>query len=545
MKPPADIVIRGGPIYTAEPHCPFATTLAIKDGRIAYIGTEDGATDWIGTGTEIINGADRLVIPGFRDAHLHPINGGLSWVECPLAGEDTAAACVEKIAVYESSDLNKPVIRGNGWRQGLFPPAGPHKSLLDKIIPDRPVYLTALDGHSAWVNSCALRLAGVDGHTPDPPGGKIERDQETGAPTGTLREWPAMNLVQSCLPPPHHDDLLGAMEVFMEMAARAGIVAVHEAAAKREELEIYQRLAQERRLSVEIGASLLCEPEAGLDQIERLIALRECYGSELLRPFSAKIFLDGVIESRTAFLSQPYAYQPENRGATVWDPAEFSAMATALDRQGFSLHIHTVGDGAISLALAALAAARQKNGRHDRRHQLTHLDLLKLNDMNRLRDLDAIANMQPAWFYADESFREAILPALGRGRSNRLYRLYTMLSRGVRVCLSSDWPYSGGVSTFKPLEAIQVGLTRKSLIGKERHAFRPAERVELSKLIDGFTIHSAFASFRDHETGSLRAGKLADLAVLDRNLFAIPPEEVSQSRVLLTLFRGQAVHRDI
>lgn len=545
MKPPADLVISGGPIYTADPLCPFVDALAVKDARIAYVGPVGGATVWIGAGTEIINGAGRLVIPGFRDAHIHPLHGGLSWVECSLAEENTGAACIRKIAAYGASDLNKPVIKGNGWRQALFPPEGPHKSLLDNVIPDRPAYLTALDGHSAWVNSCALRLAGVDSSTPDPPGGKIERDHETRMPSGTMREWPAMNLVNACLPPPHHDDLLGAMVVFMEMAARAGIVAIHEAAAREEELVIYDALARAGLLSLDIGASLLCEPEAGPAQIERLIALRERYGAHCLHPFSAKIFLDGVLESHTAFLARPYANEPGHRGTMVWNPDAFRAMVADLDGHGFSLHIHAVGDSAASLALDALAAARQRNGRHDRRHQLAHLDLLRRADMNRLRDLDAIANMQPAWFYIDESYREAILPAIGRKRSNRLYRIHTLLSLGAKVCLSSDWPYSGGLSTFKPLEAIQVGLTRKSLSGKEKKSFLPQERVDLRRLIDGFTINSAFAGFREKETGSLRAGKLADLAVLDRNLFTIPPEEVARCRVLLTLFHGKAVHREI
>ncbi|MHB8772278.1 MAG: amidohydrolase [Syntrophales bacterium] len=544
MRPPADLVIRGGTVYTADPSSPVAEALAVKGERIAYVGGRDGVADWIGPQTEVIDGRGRLVIPGFRDSHIHPIHGSLLWIECVLAGEDTVAGCLAKIASH-AADSARAVIRGNGWRQGLFTPQGPHRTLLDAICPDRPVYLTALDGHSAWVNSSALRLAGLGRGTPDPLGGKIERDPQTGEPTGTLREWPAMNLVADRLPPPDRGDLLGAMEVFMEMAARDGIVAVQEAAAGERELEVYRELDRKGSLTMEIGASLLCEPNAGPEQVDRLIALRESYGSALVRPFAAKIFLDGVLESHTAYLSAPYEDQPDHRGALVWPEENFRAVVSALDRQGFDLHVHAVGDTAIATALDAFAAVGRLSGVAGRRHQVAHLDLLTSADMDRLRELAVIANMQPVWFYEDESFREVILPAIGPERAATLYRLRTLLSRGVQTCLSSDWPYSGGLSTFNPLEAIQVGLTRKSLAGGEEAPFLPKERVGLESLIDGFTIASAFAGRREADTGSLTPGRYADIAVLEQDLFAIPAAEISRTKVLLTLFRGRAVYRDI
>ncbi len=544
MKQPADMVITGGTVYTAEAAAPFAEAVAVRGEHLICVGTHKEVSVWIGKKTEVIDAGGSLVIPGFRDTHIHPLHGSLLWVECPLAEENSVHGYLGKIAAYAAADAKKPAIRGNGWRQGLFPSQGPHRALLDPIVPDRPVYLTALDGHSAWVNSAALHLAGVGRGTPDPCGGKIERDQNTGEPTGTLREWPAMNLVSGRLPPHPRRDLLGAMEVFMEMAARAGIVAVHDAAAGDEELETYAELSRSGALALEVGASLLCEPDAGPEQqVEGLVSVRRRYTSSHLKPFAAKIFLDGVIESRTAFLSAPYADQPTQQGAPVWDENNFRATVTALDRHGFSVHVHAVGDGAIRLAIDALQKTRRVNISSEGRHQIAHLDLLRIPDMDRLRRLKIIANMQPAWFYADESFSEAMLPALGRNRSRRIYRLRTLMNRNVRFCLSSDWPYSGGLSTFKPLEAIQVGLTRKSLSGSESRAFIPDEQVKLRELIDGFTIHGAFAAFQEKETGSLKAGKLADLVVLDRNLFTVSPEEVGRAQILLTLSRGKTLYR--
>ena len=540
----ADIVITGGLIYTAEASQPFVKALAICGSRIVYVGSMSGVADWIGPRTEVINGEGCLTCPGFRDAHIHPLHGSLAWVECALDSEASANACIDKVAAFAASDMNKPVIRGTGWRQGLFPPQGPHKSLLDKIVPDKPVYLMSMDGHTAWVNSCALRLAGVDKESCDPAGGLIERDISTGEPTGTLREWPAMDLVNACLPAHHYDDIMGAMAVFMEMAGRAGIVAVHDAGAKEEELAIYSALAREGVLTLEIGASLLCEPEEGIEQIVKLMALQKQYGSELLRPFAAKIFLDGVLESHTAYLCDPYTDRPDLRGALVWKAPDLHDIVVALEKRRFSIHIHAVGDEAARLALDAFTATRKISNVGNLRHQIAHLDLINEIDMDRLRRLSIIANMQPVWFYEDESFREVILPAIGVERSQRLYRLHTLLSHRAKVCLSSDWPYSGGLSTFKPLDAIQIGLTRESLEGKERKPFLAAERVELRRLIDGFTIDSAYASFQEEETGSLKVGKRADVVVLDRNLFAVPPEEICHARVLLTLFRGKPVFRE-
>ncbi|MDI9569609.1 MAG: amidohydrolase [Pseudomonadota bacterium] len=543
MKTSADLVILGGAVYTAEAAAPFAEAVAVRGEHLICVGARKEASAWIGGKTEVVDASGGLVIPAFRDAHIHPLHGSLLWVECPLAEENSVDGYLEKIAAYSAADAKKPAIRGNGWRQGLFPPQGPHRALLDPIVPDRPVYLTSLDGHSAWVNSAALRLAGLDRRSPDPSGGRIERDQSSGEPTGTLREWPAMSLVSGRLPPHPRRDLMGAMEVFMEMAARAGIVAVHDAAAGDEELETYAELSRTGALTLEVGASLLCRPEAGPEQIEDLVSRRRRYASSQLKPFAAKIFLDGVIESRTAFLSAPYADQPEHRGTPTWEEDAFHATVSALARHGFSVHIHAVGDEAIRLAIAAFQRTETGNLSAAGRHQIAHLDLLRIPDMDRLRRLNIIANMQPAWFYADESFSEAMLPALGRNRSRRLYRLHTLLNHDVRFCLSSDWPYSGGLSTFSPLEAIQVGLTRKSLSCRESRAFIPGEKVELRRLIDGFTIHGAFAAFREQETGSLKTGKWADLVVLDRNLFTIPPEEVGQARILRTLARGRTLYR--
>jgi predicted amidohydrolase YtcJ len=539
----ADIVITGGLIYTAEASQPFAKALAVCGSRIVYVGSMSGVAEWIGPGTEVINGEGCLTCPGFRDAHIHPLHGSLAWVECALDSETSADAYVRKVAAFAADDVKKPVIRGKGWRQGFFPPQGPHKSLLDNMIPDRPVYLMSMDGHSAWVNSCALRLAGVDKGTCDPAGGLIERDISTGEPTGTLREWPAMDLVNICLPAHHHDDIMGAMAVFMEMAARAGMVAIHDAGAREKELAIYSVLARQEALTLDIGASLVFEPDEGIEQIVKLMALQKQYGSELLRPLTAKIFLDGVLESHTAYLSAPYTDRPDLQGTLVWKESDLHDIVVALEKRGFSIHIHAVGDETVRLALDAFTSARKINNIVNLRHQIAHLDLLTDADMERMRRLSIIANMQPLWFYEDESFREVILPAIGVERAQRLYRLCTLLSRGAKVCFSSDWPYSGGLSTFKPLEAIQIGLTRKSLEGKEREPFLAAERVELRQLIDGFTINSAYAAFQEEETGSLKVGKRADVVVLDRNLFAIPPEEICHTRVLLTLFRGKTIFR--
>ncbi|MBN1664462.1 MAG: amidohydrolase [Deltaproteobacteria bacterium] len=540
-RPFADIVLMRAVVYTADRRQPWAEAVVVKDGKIVYVGSSDGAATWIGPKTEVFELTGKTVLPGFRDAHIHPLAGSFNLLECRLTGPVDRSAYLARIAAYAEANKDQSFIRGGGWLSDAFPPGGPTRQELDAVVADRPVFLKSMDGHSAWVNTLALQAAGIDRNTPDPPGGLIERAATTGDAAGTLREWAAMALVESRLPPPTPKDLSIAGWAFMQMAARLGVVSVHEAMAKREELAAYREFDVKNELTLRVQAALLCEPEKGMAQVDDLKAMRREYQGHLLLPRTVKIFLDGVVEGHTAWLLAPYADRPGFCGERLWDPDVLTPMVAALAEADFQLHFHAVGDGACRMALDACAGIKDRS---DARPMIAHCDLIDPEDIPRFRSCGAIANFQPAWFYQEKNFAQTTLPFLGADRAGRLYLMNTLIKTGAVVACGSDWPFSGELNTFNPLDAIQVSVTRRGLDADAAPAYTPEEGVELAALIDSHTIHSAFADFQEHLTGSLTVGKSADLIVLDRNLFAIPPAEISRTRVLLTIFEGRPVFRD-
>ncbi len=542
--PFADLVLSRALIYTACPQLLWAEAIAVRDGRIIYVGPDSSVSDFIGPRTEVRELSGCLILPGFRDSHIHPLTGSLNLFECLLTGPADARAYLSQISIYARANEDQPFIRGGGWLPDAFGDHGPHRRDLDAVVSDRPVFLKSIDGHSAWINTRAMEMAGITSATPDPPGGFIERDPATGEPTGTLREWSAMDLVETRLPASTPENRVTAGWAFAEMAARLGIVSVHEAMAEENELEAYRALDQSGQLNLRVQAALLCEPEKGLAQIENLLDLRKTYSAGLVMPRTAKIFVDGVVEGHTAWLLEPYTDRPGFHGERLWSPAQLNEMAATLDRVGFQLHLHAVGDGAVRMALDAFEHVARVNGRRDRRSLLAHCDLIDPADLPRFRTLGVVANVQPLWFYAEKNFPKTTLPFLGPDRAWRLYPLQSLIQSGTRVACGTDWPFSGELNTFNPLASLQVGVTRRGLDPDAAPAYGSEQCVSLSALIDAHTAGGAYADFQEDITGSLTVGRSADLVCLDRNLFTIPPSEISEAKVVLTLFQGKPVYQD-
>lgn len=537
FNPFADLVLRGAVIHTdAAPST--ADALAVRQGKIVCLGLGDDIDGLIGPRTEVIDLEGGLVLPGFRDAHIHPILGGMNLVECNLTGLADLDACLAQVAVYGEANRDQGFIRGGGW----LPDAMPNRRQLDAVVPDRPVFLKSLDGHSAWVNTKALEISGVTRSRKDPPGGIIERDPITGEPTGILREWSAMEIVEACLPPPTTQDRVMAGWAFLQRASQMGIVSVHEAMAGEAELLAYRALEEGGGLTVRVRASLLCEPEKGPEQIAALLGLREMFQSELIAPGAAKIFVDGVIEGHTAFLLSPYADMPGYHGECLWHPDELNRIATLLDSQGFQLHFHAVGDRAVRMALDAVEHAYARNGVRDARHMIAHADLIHPEDIPRFGSLGVIANLQPIWFCEEKHFARTTLAFLGEARAWNLYPVKDLLKHGAALTLGTDWPFSGELNTFNPLESIQVAVTRCTP-GDFSRPYNSDQCMDLNTVFRAHTMEGARADFQEDVTGSVCIGKSADLAVFDRNIFAMPAHEISESRVLMTIFRGKIVHR--
>jgi predicted amidohydrolase YtcJ len=539
----AEILLQNGAIYTGGPRAVWAEALAIGGGRILAAGKRYDVQAYAGSETEVIDLGKRMALPGFFDAHIHPIDGGVGLIRCDLTGLDNLGAYKRRILEYAALRPEQKAILGGGWSYSSFSAEGPHRRDLDELVTDRPVFLTAIDGHSAWANSKALALAGISAHTADPPGGLIERDA-AGQPTGTLREQPAMNLVQAACPSPTFEELLNGAKAFLAEAARAGITGVHDARADRRRLEVYRELERRGELTARVTAALECDPVRGMEQIPEFLQIRRDMRSALVSASAAKIFLDGVVEGHTAWLSVPYEDRPDSRGILLWPEDRFREMVSALDHQGFQIQVHAIGDAAIRLALEAFEQARRINGSRDSRHQIAHLDLISPADIRRLADLQVIASVQPGWAYLDNLFFDTSLPFLGKDRAESMYPFRTLVEAGARLACGTDWPYGGDLATLRPLDSVRVGVTRRGIQSGFAPPYLPAESLDLWSMLDGHTWQAAYAHFQDAAAGSLEAGKSADLIVLDQDLRDMPTTEIHKANVLLTLFEGRTVFRE-
>jgi predicted amidohydrolase YtcJ len=530
----ADFVFRGGTVYTADSAHPRATAVAVAGAKIVYVGNDAGVARFVGAHTTVVDLKGKMLLPGFEDSHVHPATAGITMGECTLEEDTTRAMVVARVAQCARDLPGTGWLRGRGWALPIFPAANPSRQLLDSLSPNHPAFIRGADGHSAWVNTRALELAGITAATPDPPRGRIERDA-SGAPSGTLREG-AMELVWRVMPPRTVDDYANGLRHAVKYANSLGITTLMDATADSIMLEAYTKLDRAGELKARVVAAQQTDPAAGPAQVARLSALRAQFATPRVRATSAKIYADGVIESHTAGLLEPYL-DTKNTGPTELSPAAMDSLVIALDRAGFQVHVHAIGDRAVRMALDAFAAARAANGVRDARHQIAHLEMIDTLDVPRFAQLAVLANFQALWAFRDSYVRDLTEPVLGPERSSRLYPIGSVARTGGTVVGGSDWI----VSSLNPLDAIQVAVTRRDPNAPAGPPWIPNEVVSLDLMLRAYTIVGAFANFQEKTTGSIEIGKAADLVVLDHDLFAIPATQIHSTRVLLTLLDGQIV----
>ena len=534
---PADTVYRNGAVYTVDAVRSWAEAIAVRTGRIVYVGSNAGADALVGPKTTVIDLQGKMVLPGFHDSHVHLVGGGIELAECDLNGLWDLEPILTTLKTYAEQNPKLKVIRGGGWPLTLND-GNPRKETLDKIVPDRPVLLDAFDGHSSWANTKALQLAGITKETPDPPRGRIERDPKTGEPTGTLREA-ATKLVNDKFPKYTDDDYLAGLRRGVAMANRLGITSIQEAAVKDYHLRAFAALEQAGELTVRTVGALRADPEKEQAlQIAQFVEWRSKYQGKRFKATSVKIFLDGVIESKTAALLEPYD-GGNVRGWLNLEPEVLKPFAAELDRLGFQIHIHAIGDRAVQSSFDALEFARDRNGPRDSRHHMAHIQLFAPSDIPRFRRLGVVANFQPLWACADDYIVKMTEPVLGPKRSRWLYPIRSVADTGAVIVGGSDW----SVSSMNPLDAIQIAVTRRKLNMGSGPAWIPEELVDLPLMIAAYTINGAYVNFQEKETGSIEVGKAADLIVLNQNLFEIPKHEIHQTKVLLTMLDGTEVFR--
>jgi predicted amidohydrolase YtcJ len=532
---PADLLLTGGVVHTVDDVDSVHEAVAVKDGRISAVGVASELASLAGPSTRVIELEGRTVLPGFQDAHLHPLDGGLLAVVCNLHETASAEECLEVIARYAAEHPEREWISGDGWSMDFFPGGNPDKKRLDAVVPNRPVYLENRDGHTAWVNSRALELAEITAATPDPADGRIER-QESGEPSGALHEG-AMRLVGDLVPEPTQGEWEQALLSAQRELHALGITAWQDAVVTAKTLAAYRAVAERGALTMRTEGNLLWERTRGEEQIEDLVALRGQGTSGRLRIRGTKIFQDGVLENFTGALLAPYE-GTDNLGLGMHEPDELARMVTLLDAHGFQVHIHTIGDRAVRESLDAVEAAQRANGRRDARHHLAHIQLVHPDDQPRFAALGVVANAQPYWAAASSYVTELTLPFIGEERARYHYPFGSLHRAGARLAFGSDWT----VSTADPLAQIEVAVTRVEHPNRDTEPLLPEEALDLATAVAAFTRGSAYVNFLEEETGTIERGKLADLVVLDRDLFDFDVGPVGDARVLLTLSEGEAVH---
>ena len=536
---PADLVLRGGRIAVMDPARSWATGLAVRDGRIVAVGPDAVVAAHIGDRTRVIELRGRGVTPGFQDAHVHPVHGGLARLRCELHDIRGADEVLAVIAEYADTHPDEAWIRGGGWSMADFPGGTPRRDELDRLVPDRPVFLPNRDGHSAWVNTRALELAGVTAETADPADGRIERDPD-GTPTGTLHEG-AQDLVARLLPDDTPADLEAALRLGQAYLHSLGITAWQDAIVEPgTEERAYVALASRDELTARVVGAMWWERQRGAEQIEEFVARRDATSIGRYRATSVKLMMDGVLENFTGAMIEPYldgdGQLTANRGLSQIDPQGLLTWVPELDRLGFQPHFHAIGDRAVRESLDAVAAARAANGPSDTRPHIAHIQVIHPDDIVRFRELDVAANAQPLWACHEGQMDELTIPFLG-DRWRWQYPFRSLRAAGAVLAMGSDW----SVSTPDPMLEMELAVER--VWYEHRGAVEPLlpdERIDLIDALAGFTNGSAYVNHLD-ETGSLEVGKLADLAVLDRDLFDRGAGAIGETRVIATFVEGVPV----
>ena len=536
--PTADMILVHGKVYTVNPAQPWAEAVAVKGGRIVAVGKTNDILRLSDKKTLVVDAKERLVLPGFGDAHVHFMEGSLTLLGVKLDDAKTVPEIQQRVKEYAAAHPGDGWIEGMGWQYDAFGEAAlPDKKYLDEVVSDRPVLLTCFDGHTTWANSKALQLAGVSSSTPDPPNGRIVRDAQ-GNPTGALKES-ASQLVRKVVPKPSREARLTALRAGLVEARSHGVTRIHSAGGDFEYFDLYDELRKNGELTARFYVSYFLNPPGLTPEIRSsLDKARATYHDDWLSAGVVKTMLDGVVESHTAAMLTPYADDPAIKGKTFWEPAQYQATVTELDKNGYQIFTHAIGDGAVRLALDSYQNMAKTNGTKDSRPRIEHIETITAQDIPRFGELGVIPSMQPLHAYPDMDTLSVWLKNAGTEREPRAFAWNSIAQGGGRLAFGSDWP----VVTISPWPGVQTALTRQTAEGKPTGGFVPAQRVSLEQAIEAYTIGVAYAGKREKSEGSIETGNLADLIIVDQDLFKIDPHKIDQTRVMMTIVGGRVVY---
>lgn len=529
----ADVVLSGNNVFTGTSDFPEPAFIAVTDNKITAIGSEAEISSYIGKDTKIYQYDNQLIMPGFHDFHVHVLLGSIVLDSVDLSAAQSEEEAAEVVYQFANQRPEDEWIIGFCWDNANWENTHlPSRESLDRLLPDRPVILIHVEVHYAWVNSKALEVMGIDHNTPNPAFGEIAKDKN-GEITGILYEK-AMDLVYKGAYDFSREKKASMLKKFFDMAAEYGVTSVHDMYAPPNDMlddfELFQTMEQSGELTTRIH---LVPALSG--DLEKARKWRDTYTSDMLQFSGLKLFIDGVLTGYTAYLLEPYSDKPETRGSTSISPEQLKEWVTQADQEGFKIRIHAIGDGGVRLVLDAFEEAQKVNGVRDSRHTIEHVESIHPDDIDRFNELGVIASMQPQHLALID--QEVYASRLGKERNYFTFPINTLKRSGTKLAFGSDFP----VTTLNPMPEIYRAVTRVDHTGSPENAWNIHESISLAEALKAYTQGPAYGSFREHELGTLEAGKLADIVVLDQNLFDIPEEKILNTKVQLTMVNGKIV----
>lgn len=526
----AKMVLINGVIFTSGEDRPVVEALAIRDGRILDAGSDKEIENYISPRTEVLDLQGRLACPGFNDAHIHFMSGGLYAKRLILQGTKSPEEVAEKVQERTSLLKKGEWILGRGWDHTVFPEKKwPSKEILDQAAPENPVFLRRVDGHVAWVNSTALEIAGINKKTENPEGGEIVKDSGTGEPTGILKES-AADLVYDLIPEPTKEKVREAIEYALQEARRFGITSIQDN-SKAIALEVYEELEREGKLTVRVSEWL--ELKEDLSEYKNL-KKKFSDSDGLIRFFTLKGYVDGSLGSRTAAMIEPYSDQPSTSGLLQMSQEHLNELAKNAHANGFSVALHAIGDLAVRNALNALESKGEDQTK--RRDRIEHVQIIHREDCARIKESGITASMQPIHCISDMRWAEK---RVGKERSAGAYAWKSLISSGVPLAFGTDWP----VESMNPMLGLYAAVTRRDFNGDPEGGWIPKEKLTIEEAIKCYTKWAAYAEFQEEQKGTLERGKYADIVVLSRNLLDINAADIPSVEVIMTIFNGEIIYR--
>jgi len=530
----ADLVLLNCAVWTVNPAQPWAEAVAIKEDKILEAGSSQEIKRMIGDSTQVIDLKGDMVLPGFIDSHTHFLDGGFSLLGIRLRDAESREEFITKIA-DKAKKIEKGVwiLDGDWDHQSFDPPELPRKEWIDPATLHNPVCVNRYDGHMVLVNSLALKLAGVTKDTHSPAGGEILKDSETGEPTGILKDA-AMNLVTKHIPEPSFREKLKAAEVALKHAAEKGVTSIHDM-ANADNFEVYQELLRLNKLTARLYVYI---PITEVELYARL-KLKTPFGNNLLKIGGLKGFVDGSLGSSTALFFDPYTDNPRKKGllhSQMFPEGIMEKRIIQAEKAGLQVAIHAIGDRANSILLDIFERIIAQSEKRDRRWRIEHAQHLLPGDIERIASLDIIASVQPYHAIDDGRWAER---KIGRKRCQYTYAFKSLLEKGAVLACGSDWT----VAPLDPIGGIYAAVTRQTLDGKHPEGWFPEQKISLEEAVKGYTLNGAYAEFSENMKGSVEKGKVADLVVLSRNIFKIPPDEIQKTEVKMTILNGKIIYK--